>query len=464
MTLPSKASARIGDSILDTIGDTPLVRLSRIGAGLRPQLMAKLEVFNPGGSIKDRVAVALIEAAERDGRLRPGGTIVEPTSGNTGTGLAIAARLKGYRVLAVMPDKMSREKIDLLRAYGAEVVLAPTDVPPNSPRSYYRVADRLTAEIPGAFQPNQYANEANPRAHYESTGPELWEQTEGRLTHLVVGVGTGGTVSGAARYLRERRPDLVVVGADPEGSIYSGGEENVRPYLVEGVGEDFWPQTFDPASVDRWVTVSDRDAFLTTRRLAHTEGILAGGSGGLALHAALVVAAGLDDPEAMVVVILPDGGRSYLSKIFSDAWMRQYGFLERDANLTVGDVLRRKSEAGEFPALVTVQPHYKVREAVSLLHEHRVSQLPVVSAHDAGAVVGAIGERGLLKHAAQDPALLDAEIAEVMEPPFPAVSSEDPVREAVELLAGDIQALLVTHDGHAEGLVTRTDLLEALAI
>jgi cystathionine beta-synthase len=463
MTVHS-AAARIGDSILDTIGGTPLVRLSRIGAGLRPQLVAKLEVFNPGGSIKDRVAVALIEAAERDGRLRPGGTIVEPTSGNTGTGLAIAARLKGYRVMAVMPDKMSREKIDLLRAYGAEVVLAPTDVPPESPRSYYRVADRLTEEIPGAFQPNQYANEANPRSHYESTGPEIWEQTEGRITHLVVGVGTGGTVSGAARFLRERRPDLLVVGADPEGSIYSGGEENVRPYLVEGVGEDFWPQTFDPASVDRWVTVSDRDAFLTTRRLAQAEGILAGGSGGLALHAALQIAAEIEDPEAMVVVILPDGGRSYLSKIFSDAWMRQYGFLERDANLTVGDVLRRKSEAGEFPTLVTVQPHFKVREAVSLLHEHRVSQLPVVSAHDPGAVVGAIGERGLLKHAAQDPALLDAEIAEVMEPPFPAVSSEDPVREAVELLAGDTQALLVTHEGHAEGLVTRTDLLEALAI
>src|ERR1700742_2256743 len=252
----------VSASILDTIGDTPLVDLSRMGAGLRPRLIAKLESFNPGGSIKDRVAVALIEAAERDGRLRPGGTIVEPTSGNTGTGLAIAARLKGYRVIAVMPDKMSREKIDLLRAYGAEVVLAPTDVPPDSPRSYYRVADRLTAEIPGAFQPNQYANEANPRAHYESTGPELWEQTEGRLTHLVVGVGTGGTVSGAARYLRERRPDLVVVGADPEGSIYSGGEDNVRPYLIEGVGEDFWPPNFDRSTVSRFIPVSDRDAFL----------------------------------------------------------------------------------------------------------------------------------------------------------------------------------------------------------
>jgi cystathionine beta-synthase len=457
------ATPDIHDSILDTIGHTPMVRLSRIGAGLRCQLIAKLEVFNPGGSIKDRVAVAMIEAAERAGNLKPGGTIVEPTSGNTGTGLAIAARLKGYRVMAVMPDKMSREKIDLLRAYGAEVVVAPTDVAPDSPRSYYRVADRLTAEIPGAFQPNQYANDANPQAHYDTTGPELWEQTAGQITHLVVGVGTGGTVTGTVRYLRERKPDLVVIGADPEGSIYSGGEGNVRPYLVEGVGEDFWPQTFDPASVDRWVTVSDRDSFLTARRLAQTEGILAGGSCGLALHAALQVGAEIGDPEAMVVVILPDGGRSYLSKIFSDSWMRQYGFLARDAHLTVGDVLRRKRAAGEFPSLVTVQPHYKVREAVSLLHEYRVSQLPVVAADDTTNVVGAIGERGLLRHAASDPGLLDAEISEVMEPPFPSVDAEDPVREAVEVLSGDQQALLVVENGRAEGLVTRTDLLEALA-
>ena len=454
---------QIKDSILDTIGETPLVRLSRIGAGLRAEVVAKLETFNPGGSIKDRVAVALIAAAERDGHLRPGGTIVEPTSGNTGTGLAIAARLKGYRVIAVMPDKMSREKIDLLRAYGAEVVLAPTDVSPDSPQSYYRVADRLTAEIPGAFQPNQYANEANPRAHYESTGPELWRQLGDRMTHLVAGVGTGGTITGTARYLRERNPDLVVIGADPEGSIYSGGAENVRPYLVEGVGEDFWPATFDRSVVDRWVTVSDRDAFLTTRRLAESEAILAGGSGGLALHAALVVAAEVEDPDALIVVILPDGGRSYLSKIYSDSWMRQYGFLERSSDLTVGDVLRRKREAGEIPSLVTVQPHYRVRDAIALLHEHRVSQLPVVSAHDATTIVGAIGERGLLKHAAEDPTRLDAEIVKVMEPPFAAVSSEDPVREAVELLVGDRQALLVTHEGRASGLVTRADLLEALA-
>src|SRR2546423_1358493 len=383
-------SNAIKDSILGAIGDTPLVRLSRIGAGLRPQIVAKVESLNPGGSIKDRVAVALIEAAERDGKLRPGGTIIEPTSGNTGTGLAIAARLKGYRVIAVMPDKMSKEKIDLLRAYGAEVVVAPTDVAPDSPQSYYRVADRLTEEIPGAFQPNQYFNEANPQAHYESTGPELWEQTGGRITHLVSGVGTGGTVTGTVRYLRERKPDLEVIGADPEGSIYSGGPQNVRPYLVEGVGEDFWPQTFDRSVVDRWITVSDRDAFLTTRKLALTEGILAGGSGGLAVHAALRVAAEVEDPEAMIGVILPDGGRSYLSKIYSDNWMRQHGFLERESKLVVGDVMRRKLDAGEIPSLVTVETHQRVRDAVSLLHEHRVSQLPVISPHDPATIVGAV--------------------------------------------------------------------------
>jgi len=461
MTQTAVASA-IKDSILETIGDTPLVRLSRLGAGLQPQLLAKLEVFNPGGSIKDRIAVALIEAAEQAGKLAPGGTIVEPTSGNTGTGLAIAARLKGYRVIAVMPDKMSREKIDLLRAYGAEVVVAPTDVPPDSPQSYYRVADRLTEEIPGAFQPNQYFNQANPQAHYESTGPEIWEQTAGRITHLVCGVGTGGTVTGTVRYLRERKPDIEVIGADPEGSIYSGGAENVRPYLVEGVGEDFWPATFDPSAVDRWITVSDRDSFLTTRRLALVEGILAGGSGGLAVHAALAVAAEIKDPEAVIVVIIPDGGRSYLSKIYSDSWLRQYGFLERESTLTVGEVLKRKSEAGEIPTLLSVETHHRVRDAVSLLHEHRVSQLPVVSPHDPETVVGSISERGLLKQAAEDPSRLDAEILAVMEPPFTAVSTADPVREAVELLAGDQQALLVVHRGRPAGIVTRADLLEAL--
>src|ERR687890_192678 len=347
-----RVEADVKPSILEAIGHTPLVALSRLGAGLTPALVAKIEAMNPGGSIKDRVAVALIEAAERDGKLRPGGTLVEPTSGNTGEGLAIAARLKGYRVIAVMPDKMSREKIDLLRAYGAEVVVTPTNVAPESPQSYYRTADRLTREIPGAFQPNQYSNPANPEAHYLSTGPELWRQSGGRITHFVAGVGTGGTITGTGRYLKEQNPAIEVVGADPVGSIYSN--EEVHPYLVEGVGEDFWPETYDPSVVDRYVTVSDRDSFLTTRRLAETEGLLVGGSCGLAMHAALEVAAGIDDPEAMVAVILPDGGRGYLSKIFNDTWMDQYGFLER-AEQRVGDVLRTKTRAGEIPSFVVVQ-------------------------------------------------------------------------------------------------------------
>src|SRR5215208_3025619 len=452
--------ADIRDSILDTIGETPLVRLSRIGAGLTPQLVAKVELFNPGGSIKDRVALRLIEAAEADGSLKPGGTIIEPTSGNTGTGLAIAARLKGYRVIAVMPDKMSTEKIDLLRAYGADVVVAPTDVAPDSPQSYYRVADRLTRDIPGAFQPNQYANPANPQTHYETTGPELWRQTGGRLTHLVVGVGTGGTITGMAKYLREQKPDVEVIGADPEGSIYSGPE--VHPYLVEGVGEDFWPATYDPSVVDRYVRVSDRDSFLTTRRLAETEGMLLGGSCGLAVHAALQVAKELDDPEALIAVVLPDGGRAYLSKIFNDAWMTQYGFLERSGDRTVGDVLRDKTAAGEIPPFVTVQTHQRVKDAIALLHEHRVSQLPVVSGSDATTVVGSVGERGLLKRAMDNPQLMASEIVDVMEPPFPAVATTDPVREAVELLSGDRQALTVTEDGKPVGIVTRADLLESL--
>jgi cystathionine beta-synthase len=452
--------ADIKDSILDTVGETPLIRLARIGAGLTPQIVAKVEYFNPGGSIKDRVAIRLVEAAERDGSLKPGGTIIEPTSGNTGTGLAIAARIKGYRVIAVMPDKMSKEKIDLLRAYGAEVVVTPTDVSPESPQSYYRVADRLTEEIPGAFQPNQYANPANPQAHYDTTGPELWRQSGGQITHIVVGVGTGGTITGVAMYLKEQNPDIEVIGADPVGSIFSNDE--VHPYLVEGVGEDFWPKTYDPSVVDRYVTVSDKDSFLTTRRLAQVEGLLVGGSCGLAVHAALEVAKGIDDPKAMVAVILPDGGRAYLSKVFNDAWMTQYGFLEHSGERAVGDVLRTKTEAGEIPPFVVVHTHQTVKDAIALLHEHRVSQLPVVSTNDPDTVVGSVGERGLLKRAMDNPDLMATEIVEVMEAPFPAVSTTDPVGEAVELLTGDRQALTVTEHGRPVGIVTRADLLESL--
>jgi cystathionine beta-synthase len=359
-----------------------------------------------------------------------------------------------------MPDKMSREKIDILRAYGAEVVVAPTDVPPESPESYYRVADRLAAEIPGAYQPNQYANDANPETHYRSTGPELWEQTEGAITHFVAGVGTGGTISGIGRYLKEQNPAIQVIGADPVGSIYSGGP--VKPYLVEGVGEDFWPSTYDPSVVDRYVTVSDRDSFLATRRLAQTEAILAGGSGGTALHAALEVARELGE-DATVAVILPDGGRSYLSKIFNDAWMTEHGFLDRGHTKTVGDLLAHKHEEDATLDLVTVDSLTRVRDVVTLLHEHGVSQLPVVSSHDPRSIVGSVGERGLLAHAVGDPALLDAQVAEVLEPPFPVVASGEPVRTAIELLAGDRQAVLVTSNGDPVGILTRADLLEALA-
>jgi cystathionine beta-synthase len=463
MDTASASRAGIKESILDVVGDTPLVRLSRLGKDLAPALVAKLEALNPGGSIKDRVALALIDAAERDGRLAPGATIIEPTSGNTGTGLALAATLKGYRVIAVMPDKMSKEKIDLLRAYGAEVVVAPTEVPPDSPESYYRVADRLTAEIPGAFQPNQYRNAANPEIHYLTTGPELWQQSGGQITHLVAGVGTGGTITGVGRYLREQNPDIEIVGADPVGSIYSGGDDAVKPYLVEGVGEDFWPETYDPSIVDRYVTVSDKDSFVWTRRLAQTEGILAGGSGGLAVYAAYQVACEVEDPKAMVAVILPDGGRSYLSKVYNDAWMRQYGFLEKGEALTVGDVLRHKHDEDEIPPLLTVETHAKVRDAVATLHAHRVSQLAVVSSQDPQTVVGSVSERGLLRHAMDDPALLGAEIVDVMEPPFPAVAASDGVREAVELLTDKREALLVNMDGRAAGILTRADLLESLA-
>ncbi len=441
----------IVDSILDTVGDTPMVRLTRLDPALRCQLVAKVEVFNPGGSIKDRVAVRMIEAAERDGRLQPGGTIVEPTSGNTGTGLAIAARLKGYRVIAVMPDKMSREKIDLLRAYGAEVVVCPTNVDPDSPEAYYRVADRLAAETPGGFQPNQYQNPANPQAHYDWTGPELWNDTDGRITHLVAGVGTGGTITGCARYLKERNPDIQVIGADPVGSIYSN--EDVKPYLVEGVGEDFWPTTFDPTLVDRYVTVSDQESFLMTRRLATTEGLLVGGSCGLAAHAALEVARGIEDPDALVVTILPDGGRSYLSKIFNDAWMTQHGFLPRATERTVGDVME--------PGIVHVDADQTARDAVALMHDHGVSQLIVLSRDS--AIAGSLGERGLLRRAMADPDVLDARVGDVVEEPFPTVAVTDSVLHAIEMLAGARSALTVVDDGRPVGIVTRADLLEALA-
>ena len=456
------ATADIKDSILDTIGDTPLVRLSRIAPDLRTQLVAKVETFNPGGSIKDRVAVAMIDAAERDGRLRPGGTIIEPTSGNTGTGLAIAARLKGYRVIAVMPDKMSKEKIDLLRAYGAEVVVCPTNVDPDSPESYYRVADRLDLGDPRRVPAEPVRQPGQPRRPLPLDRPRDLAPDRRRASRTSSSAsGRAGRSPAARTTCASRTPTWPSIGADPVGSIYSNDE--VKPYLIEGVGEDFWPATLDRTVIDRYVTVSDRDAFLTTRALARCEGLLVGGSGGMAVHAAVEVARELDDPTALVVVVLPDGGRSYLSKVFNDGWMAQHGFLPRSTDRTVGEVMLDKHGVGQVPSLVVVESGQPVRDAVALFHEHRVSQLPVVSSHDRESIVGSVGERGLLKHAITDAAVLDSRVADVMEPPFPSVSEADSVRDAVELLAGDRQALMVTEHGRPVGIVTRSDLLESLA-
>jgi cystathionine beta-synthase len=447
------------DSFLDATGGTPLVRLRRVARGVRAPVFAKLELLNPGGSVKDRIGLRMIEAAERDGHLKPGGTIVEPTSGNTGHGLAIAAAIRGYRCIFVMPDKMSQEKVALLRAYGAEVVITPTAVAPESPESYYRVADRLTEEIPGAFQPNQYYNRENPAAHYETTGPEIWEQTEGRIKVLVAGIGTGGTVTGVARYLKERNPEVMVVGADPEGSVFSGDEP--RPYLVEGIGEDFWPETFDPSVVDRYVKVSDRDSFLAARAITRQEGILVGGSSGTALHAALEVARDLG-PEDVVVVIFPDTGRNYLSKLYSETWMLQYGFIERPEVVRVEEVLATKE--GELPPLVAVGAHEKVRHAVDVLQQYGISQAPVArdESGDLAALVGSIRERALLDRVFRDPDALQADVAEVMGPPLPLVEGEDPVEVAFEQLQS-APAVVVARGGRAVGVLTRSDLLEFLA-
>jgi cystathionine beta-synthase len=446
------------DSFLDAMGNTPLVRLGKVARGVPATVLAKLEMLNPGGSVKDRIAPRMIEAAERAGLLRPGGTIVEPTSGNTGHGLAIAAAIRGYKCIFVMPDKMSQEKISLLRAYGAEVVITPTAVAPESPESYYRVADRLTEEIPGAFQPNQYYNPENPAAHEATTGPEIWRQTEGAVTAFVAGVGTGGTITGAARYLKAQKPDLLVVGADPEGSIYSG---DVHPYLTEGIGEDFWPRTFDPALVDRYVRVSDRDAFRMARRITREEGILVGGSSGTAVVAAVEVARELG-PDDVVVVILPDSGRNYLSKLYSDTWLLQYGLTDRPEVVRVEEVLQAKH--GEVPPLVTIEAHDKVRQAIDVLQEYSISQAPVVRERspDVAQFVGSVLENALLDRIFRDPDALQADVAEVMGPPITMVEFDEPIEVAFETLQHST-AVLVVKAGQALGVLTRSDLLEFLA-
>ncbi|MGH2631292.1 MAG: cystathionine beta-synthase [Actinomycetota bacterium] len=447
------------ETFLDAMGNTPLVRLRSVSKGLRPTILAKAEMLNPGGSVKDRIGIRMIEAAEHEGKLGPGGTIVEPTSGNTGHGLAIAAAVRGYRCIFVMPDKMSQEKISLLRAYGAEVVITPTAVPRESPESYYSVASRLADEIPGAFQPNQYFNQENPDTHFDTTGPEIWRQTDGKVDVFVAGVGTGGTITGVGRYLKSRNPDVTIVGADTEGSVYTGDEP--RPYLTEGIGEDFFPETFDPAVIDRWVRVPDREAFLTARAVTRQEGILVGGSCGSAVYAALEVARDFGD-DATIVVLLPDTGRNYLSKLYSDGWMRQYGFLEGPEVVTVEQVLSAKG--AELPPLITVKAHDKVRQAVDVLQASSISQAPVVheDSADVTQFVGSIRDRELLERVFRDPDALQADVAEVMAPPIPFVEWDQPIELAFTQLE-QASAVLVAKAGQVLGVLTRSDLLDFLA-
>ena len=451
----------IAPDILGVVGNTPLVRLSRLGREGRAQLVAKLEMLNPGGSVKDRIGLVMIEDAERRGLLRPGGTIVEPTSGNTGVGLAMAAAIKGYRLVCTMADKQSQEKRDLLRAYGAEVVVCPTAVPPESPESYYKVAERLARELPGGFLPNQYYNPQNPEAHYRTTGPEIWEQTEGRITHFVTGVGTGGTVSGAGRYLKEREPTVVIVGADPEGSIFTGG---IHPYKTEGIGEDFYPGTFDAALVDRWVRVSDRNSFLTARRLVREEAILAGGSAGTAMFAALEVARELDE-RALVVVLLPDSGRSYLSKIYNDEWMRQNGFLDRFPLLArVSDVMKDR-ETGT-PELIVVSKSESIRNAIDTMQKYGISQIPVVAdgaARSISDIVGSVQEKTMLDRVFREPALVEETVERLMEAPFPVVQADDDIERLYSELSGGAAALVAAREDRPVSVITKADLLEFVA-
>jgi cystathionine beta-synthase len=455
---------QVYDSVIDLIGNTPLVRLTSVTAHLGPDaptVLAKVEYLNPGGSVKDRIATRMIEAAEEQGLLGPGGTIVEPTSGNTGVGLAIVAQRKGYRCVFVCPDKVSQDKQNVLRAYGAEVVVCPTAVDPDDPRSYYSVSDRLVREIDGAWKPDQYSNPNNPRSHYETTGPELWAQTDGRITHFVAGVGTGGTISGTGRFLKEASDGRVrVVGADPVGSVYSGGTG--RPYLVEGVGEDFWPDCYDKAVTDEIVAVSDADSFHMTRRLAREEGLLVGGSCGMAVQAALEVAARASKDD-VIVVLLPDGGRGYLSKVFNDEWLASYGFLTTSGERTVGDVLHSKS--GDLPQLVHTHPQETVREAIDILREYGVSQLPVVRAEPpvkVAEVVGSVSERDLLDALFAGTAALADSVDQHMGPGLPLVGAGEPVGVAVESLE-HADAVIVVADGLPTGVLTRQDLLGYLA-
>jgi cystathionine beta-synthase len=456
---------QIYDSVVELIGNTPLVKLNKVVKGIVPEgvtVVAKVEYVNPGGSVKDRIAERMIDAAEKDGSLQPGGTIVEPTSGNTGVGLALIAQQRGYKCIFVCPDKVSEDKRNVLKAYGAEVVVCPTAVDPEDPRSYYSVSDRLSNE-PGSWKPDQYSNPNNPRSHYETTGPEIWDQTDGTVTHFVAGVGTGGTISGTGRYLKEASKGKVkVIGADPEGSVYSGGSG--RPYLVEGVGEDFWPTAYDPTVADEIIAVSDKDSFEMTRRMAREEGLLIGGSCGMAVVAALRVAAKAE-PGSLIVVLLPDSGRGYLSKVFNDDWMSTYGFMQADTDQTIGNVLKAKSRDGNLPDFIHTHPTETVADAIAILKEYGVSQIPVVRAEPpimTAEVSGAVIERVVLDALFHGTVHLSDPVESVMSPTLPMVGAGESVSVAMAALA-DSDALIVVDDGKPTGVITRQDVLAFLA-
>jgi len=443
------------DNALAAVGHTPLVKLNKVIDGAECLVLAKVEYMNPGGSVKDRPAVAMLDAAEKAGLLKPGGTIVEPTSGNTGSGLAMAAAIRGYRCILVMPDKMSKENIDLLRAYGAEVVVTPTNVPSDSPESYYGVANRLAAEIPGAFQPNQFHNHHNPEAHYHTTGPEIWEQTRGTITHFVAGIGTGGTISGTARYLKEKNPAIHVIGADPEGSIYSG--DTPRSYAVEGIGMNYLPETVDLKVIDEVERVSDRESFLMARRITREEGLLVGGSSGTAAVAAVKLAKTLPK-DAIVVVLFPDSGRGYMSKIFNDDWMIANGFLaEGKRRATAGDVLRSKTP---LPPMITVKPDDTVKTALDLLRQYEISQLPVMRGNEQ---VGSINDVGVMQAVFDRADIIHQPVTEVMGHAFPTLEQYEEIEKAYKLLTLANHAIVVIDDGEPVGVLTRQDIIAFLS-